>query len=315
MAPPHAVATAAVERVGGEGTMSVPAVVQARQRAALAARISASVVALPFREGDRVAAGAVVARLDDAALTSALQAAQAEARAADADLARMESLLAKGAVTPREADQSRARAAAAGAGVASAKDGIAYAVLRAPFEGTVAARPANVGDVVTAGETVVVIEGSEGFEALAAVDGDLLSHLRVGQTLHAVVDGQPAPLAATVRAVSPSGDPATHRFEMKAELKAATGLRSGLFARVLVPSPAGPPRLLVPTTALFERGGLNGVFVVKNGTVWLRWVAIGATAGASTEVRAGLEVGERVAATPAGLADGQPVTEATAGPE
>jgi RND family efflux transporter MFP subunit len=301
-----------VERTGA-ASAAVPAIVQGRQRAALAARIPASVVELPWREGDRVPAGAVAARLDDTALRSSLAAAEAAARTADVDLARVEALLKKGAATPKEADEGRSRAAAAAAAVAAARDGLSYAVLRAPFEGTVASRSASVGDVVSPGTTLIEIEGSGGLEARATVDADLVSELRPGLALQAQVDGQPAPLTATVRAVSASGDPATHRFEVRADLPAASGLRSGLFARLLVPSPAGGSRLVVPTAAVFQRGGLSGVFVIAEARARLRWVAVGATAGALTEVRAGVEAGERVALEPAGLVDAAPVTEAASG--
>jgi RND family efflux transporter MFP subunit len=257
-----------------------------------------------------VPAGALLARLDDRALQAGLLAAESAARAADVDLARMESLLKKGAATPKEAEESRARAAATAAAVASARDGLAYAVLRAPFAGTVASRPANVGDVVTPGTTIVEIEGSGGLEVRATVEGGLVSGLRPGLAVEALVDGQPRPLTATLRAVSDAGDAATHRFEVRADLPPAPGLRSGLFARLLVPSPVGAPRLIVPSAAVFQRGGLNGLFVVAEGTARLRWVAIGATDGPSTEIRAGVDAGERVAVEPSGLADGAPVAEA-----
>jgi RND family efflux transporter MFP subunit len=299
-----------VERAGGTGRTAVPATVQARQRAALAARIPASVVALPWREGDRVTAGALLARLDDRALQAGLLAAEAAARAADVDLARVEALLKKGAATPKEAEESRARAAATAAAVAGARDSLAYAVLRAPFDGSVASRPANVGDVVTPGTTLIEVEGSGGLEVRATVEGGLVSGLHPGQAVVALVDGQPAPLTASLRAVSASGDPETHRFEVRADLPAAPGLRSGLFARLLVPSPVGPPRLLVPSSAVVQRGGLSGLFVVADRTARLRWVAIGATEGPSTEIRAGVHAGERVAVEPAGLVDGAPVAEA-----
>jgi len=311
--PRTAIVTAAVEKSGGTGTVAVPGTVQARQRATLAARIPASVTALPWREGERVRAGAVVARLDDTALRSGLTAAEATATAADIDLARVESLLGKGAATPREAEASRARAAAAAAAVAAARDDLAHAALRAPFEGTVSSRPVNVGDVVSPGTTLIEIEGSGGLEVRASVEAEMVSLLRRGLVVGAVVDGQPEPLAATVGAVSAAADAATHRFEVKADLPPAPGLRSGLFARLLVPVAAGEPRLVVPTEAVFERGGLSGVFVVTAGTARLRWVAVGSTTGALTELRAGVEAGERVARQPAGLVDGQPVVEAAAG--
>jgi membrane fusion protein, multidrug efflux system len=303
--------TAAVERTAGDEQTSVPAFVQARRRASLASRVAASVVELPWREGDRVAAGALLVRLDDRALRSGLVAAEAAARAADADLARFEALLGKGASTPREAEESRARAAAASAGVAAARDSLAYAFIRAPFEGTVASRPVSVGDVVAPGATLIQIEGSGGLELRATVEGTLSSGLRPGLTLPARIDGQPAALTATITAVSAAGDPATHRFEVKADLPAAAGLRSGLFARLLVPSAAGVPRLQVPSSAVFRRGGLSGVYVVSGGAARLRWVATGATDERTTEIRAGAAAGERVALDPAGLAEGAPVVEAS----
>jgi RND family efflux transporter MFP subunit len=314
--PPAAlrvVRTATVERAGTEGAVPVPGLVQARQRAALAARVPASVVALPFQEGDRVRAGAVVARLDDAALRSALVAAQTAGRAADADLARMEALLKAGAATPREVEESRARATASAALVASALENLSYAVLRAPFDASVAARPANVGDVVSPGSTILELEGTTGLEIRATAEADLVRGLRPGVVVEVAVDGQPAPLSATVRAVSAAGDPATHRFEVRADLPDAAGLRSGLFARLSIPSPTQEAKLTVPASAVFARGGLSGLFVVTEGRARLRWVAPGTTAAGLTEIRAGVDGGEHVVLDPAGVVDGQPVTAAPAG--
>lgn len=287
-----------------EGRTAVPAAVHARRRAVLSSRVQASVLALPFREGQRVAAGAVLARLDDRALRSGLLAAEAAESAAEADRLRMEALLARAAATPREAEASRARAAAAAAAVAAAREGIAYAVLRAPFAGTIAVRHAGVGDVAAPGAPLVEIEGLGGLELRASVEARLVDRLRPGLTLAALVDGSERPVDATVTAVSEAGDPATHRFEVVADLPPAPGLRSGSFARLLVPTGDGTARLLVPTAALMARGGLHGVFVVSDGTARLRWVSVGAEDGDATEVRAGLEAGERVALDPAALSEG-----------
>jgi membrane fusion protein, multidrug efflux system len=307
---PRSIRTAVVERDGGAGTVAVPATVAARQRAALAARISASVVELPWREGARVAAGAVVARLDDRALRAGLLAAEAAEAAASVDLARLEALLTRGAATPREAEEGRARAAATNAAVAAARDSLTYAVLRAPFAGTVASRPASVGDVVTPGATLIEIEGSTGLELRATVSDALLSALHPGLSLEAWVDGQPEAVKAILRVVSPSGDSATHRFELRADLPATPDLRSGVFARLMIPAPRGAPRLLVPSSAVFQRGGLHGLFVVAEHAARLRWVAVGASEGAAVEIRAGVVAGERVALEPDQLVDGAAVSEA-----
>ena len=86
--PARDVKTAEVVRSGGAGEVAVPGAVQARKRAALSARMPASVVELPYQEGQWVPAGAVVIRLDDAAVRAAVAAAEAGAKAAEADLER-----------------------------------------------------------------------------------------------------------------------------------------------------------------------------------------------------------------------------------
>jgi RND family efflux transporter MFP subunit len=307
--PARDVTSAEVVRSGGAGEVAVPGTVQARKRAALSARVPASVTELPYQEGQRVQAGAVVVRLDDAALRAAVAAAEAGLAAAESDLARTKALLEKGAATPRELEQMTAAASGARAQLTAARDSLSYTALRAPFAGRVAARRVNLGDVVNPGMPLIEIEGQGGLELRATVEAELAATLHPGSKVKAVVDGQPGPLTATVTAIAPSGDPTTHRFELKADLPGASGLRAGLFARLLVPGVAADPRLTVPAAALFERGGLTGLFVVSEGKARLRWVAAGARDGDPVEIRAGVEAGERVVLEPAGLTDGTLVKE------
>jgi RND family efflux transporter MFP subunit len=307
--PARAVETAEVVRSGGAGEVAVPGAVQARRRAALSARMPASVVELPYRDGQWVPSGAVVIRLDDAAVRAAVAAAEAGVKAAEADLERTKTLVEKGAAAPRELDQVTAAASGARAQLTAAQDNLSYSALRAPFAGRVAVRRANLGDVVSPGMPLIEIEGEGGLELRATVQSEVAATLRPGAKVKALVDGQPGPLTATVTAIAPSGDPTTHRFEVKADLPAASGLLAGLFARLLVPRAAADPRLTVPATALFKRGGLVGLFVVSEGRARLRWVAAGARDGGTVEVRAGVEAGERVVLDPAGLGDRAPVND------
>ncbi len=307
---PRQVRIAAVER-SGAGTLTVPSTVAARQSATLASRIPAAVRELPRREGESVAAGAVVARLDDSALRAGLAAAEASLQAAEIDLARMRGLAEKGAATPREVEAATVRAAGARAEVSSVRENLSYAVLRSPFAGVVAARRVEVGDVVSPGQPLIEIEGAGGLELRATVSAAESRGLRPGAEVEARIDGLDEPLRARVTALSPAGDPATHRFELRADLPAAAGLRSGLFARLVLPAPVegGAASFSVPAAAVFQRGGLTGVFVADEGgkVARLRWIATGAPAGDRVEVRAGVEPGERVVLNPGDLADGDPL--------
>jgi RND family efflux transporter MFP subunit len=315
MAAPRRVAVVTARPAGPEGE-TVPATVRARERATLTARVAGSVVALPFGEGDAVPAGAVVARVEATALRAALAAANAERDAAEADRVRASTLLSRGAATPQESEQANARSSAARAKAEAAREALGYAELRAPFAGRVAARPANVGDVVMPGAPLVELDGESGLEVVATVAEDLVARLSPGTLVAVDVDGQAAPIEATVRAVSPRGDPATHRVLVRADLPSTAGVRAGLFARFRL-APASVPkgavgaqaRLLVPERALVRRGGLLGVFVVSGGRARLRWLAVGEPEAGTVEVRAGLRDGERVVADPSGLVDGAAVQE------
>jgi membrane fusion protein, multidrug efflux system len=316
---PRRVASVAV-RPSGPGGETVPATVRARERATLTARVPGSVRTLPFREGDSVSAGAVVARIEDRALRAALAAAEADRDAAEADRARSATLLARGAATPREAEQANARAAAARSAAEAAREALGYAELRAPFAGRVAAQPASVGDVVMPGTPLVQIDGEGGLEAVATVDEDAVARLSPGAHLAVDVDGQSSPIDGTIRAVAQSGDAVTHRAQVRVDLPRTTGVRSGMFARLrLGPAPAvkaaangaaaEEARLVVPESALVRRGGLAGVFVVREGRARLRWIAVGDPENGTVEVRAGLRDGERVVTDPSGLVDGATVKE------
>ncbi len=117
---------------------------------------------------------------------------------------------------------------------------------------------------------------------VATVDEDAVARLSPGAHVAVDVDGQSSPIEATIRAVAPSGDAVTHRAQVRADLPATTGVRSGRFARLrLAPAPAAKgaaaaeARLVVPESALVRRGGLAGVFVVSGGRARLRWIAVG----------------------------------------
>ena len=305
---PRVVTTAAVATLPPAGT-AAPGTVYARQRATLTARAASTVRALPFEQGAVVRAGQLVVGLDDEALRAALGAAEAAHSASRADADRLARLREREAATPREVEAAAARAAGAASGVAAARDAVVHAVLRAPFDGRLTRRWVHEGDVVVAGQPLVELEGDGGYELRASVASGEAAALAPGARTAAEVDGV-GELTAVVRSVSAAGDPGTQRFEVIADLEPRPGLRSGLFARLLLPpAAAAAPTLAVPAAAVFARGGLTGVFVADGGEARLRWIAPGERRGDLVGVRAGLEPGERVILEPAALVDGAPVEE------
>ena len=88
---------------------------------------------------------------------------------------------------------------------------------------------------------------------------------------------------------------------IKIELPANQQLRSGLFGRAQF-SHGERQSLLVPRTAIVERGQLQGVFVLdQNRVAALRYVTLGKSAGDDVEVLAGLQDGDRLVTKPGSL--------------
>ena len=88
---------------------------------------------------------------------------------------------------------------------------------------------------------------------------------------------------------------------MKIELPTDTRLRSGLFGRVQF-SRGERKALLIPRSAVVERGQLQGIFVLdQNKVASLRYITLGRPSGSAIEVLAGLQDGERLVAKPGAL--------------
>jgi RND family efflux transporter MFP subunit len=309
-APPRAVVTARVSR-GAASVVQVPARIRSRQQAVISARVSALVVSMPFREGDSVRAGETLVLLDDAPQRAAVASALAQLSTAESESRRMANLLVKGAATPREKEEVEARLEDARAALASARDLLASTSLRAPFNGRIVSKSVNPGDLARPGTPLLELQGGSALELVATLEPSDLRSVRLGQRLRVRVDGVEPPVEASVHSISPAADETTHRVDVLCNLAPGPGLKPGLFARVELPlEPGGEPGPLgVPGRAVVRRGGLTGVFVVKEGRAWLRWIALGRDLEGRVEVRAGLVDGERVVVEPSGLADGSAVTE------
>src|SRR5207253_5143955 len=119
-----------------------------------------------------------------------------------------------------------------------------------------------------------------------------------GQVSVAIEALDNAELKGKVVQIVPAADPASRAFLVKIELPTDTQLRSGLFGRARF-SRGERQALLIPRSAVVERGQLQGVFVLDQDKVAnLRYITVGKPSGSAIEVLAGLQDGERLVAKP-----------------
>ena len=292
----------------------IAATLSAARHATLSTRMAASVKAVHVREGQTVAAGALLIRLADEDLQAGLRAAEANVAAATAYHRRIEALMAQNAAIPAEQDQARTQLAQAQAAVSQIKANIAYTQIRAPFTGVIQSRLVNEGSFVGPGTPLLELEGQGDLELVGSVSEAEGLGLKVGQKLRFEAEGQSG--LATLTALATGGDSVSHRGILRARIPAGTKLRSGSFARLQLTaastsyqsgSARPAPQLTVPRSALIQRGGLTGVFVARDGKAELRWLSRGDAQGDRFPVRAGLAQSELVIDQSGALSDGQPV--------
>jgi RND family efflux transporter MFP subunit len=133
----------------------------------------------------------------------------------------------------------------------------------------------------------------------ATVNENDLRYVRTGQQISVVIDAlDNAALQGKVVQIVPTADPTSRTFLVKIELPADARLRSGLFGRARF-SRGERQALLIPRSAVVERGQLQGIYVLdQNKVASLRYVTLGKPSGDEVEVLAGLQDGERIAAKP-----------------
>lgn len=316
------VATTVVRSVALAASVETPGTVIGSEHAALASPRGGRVTRVAVVAGEQVAKGALLLEVDPEAGEALLADAEARAAAANAtaaqaarDFERYRALYQAKAVSPHEFEEierahvsSAAAARAAATAVAAARVALGYSVIRAPFAGVVATKNVRAGDFAAPGETLLVLDGGQP-QVETQVGETLLAAIRIGETATVNIAGHEYPARVVERVAA--ADPVTRTHLIKLDLPRDAQVPSGAYASVAF-ALAAHPALVVPATAVVQRAGLEGVFVVNTqGQAAFRLVRAGATADARTEILAGLVAGERVVTEP-GLAfdNGTPVAAA-----
>jgi RND family efflux transporter MFP subunit len=272
------------------------------------------------REGDRVRAGAVLAVLEKRDLEAAVEQARAAVAMAEANHEnaaaqhrRMEMLHERGSVTDKNLEDAlahfRVTAAAqeqANANLAAADVALGYAEICSPVAGWVVAKRAEAGDMAAPGQPVFIVEDLSRVKVTVTVPESDVIGIERGQAARVGVDVLGQTWDAQVDRVIPAGDRMSRTYDVHVVLPNPDGrLKSGMFARAEFPR-GERSAMLVPATAVIERGQLQGVHVVDAEDVArLRWVRPGRAIGERVEILSGLDAGERyVVDPPAGFSDG-----------
>lgn len=327
--------------------------VTARRQATVSAQITGTLTQVLIEEGDHVRKGQILAHLEDTALRAGLNSAEASARSAqanveqfraqlaqaEADARRQAELAASGMSTRQSAEQTatavkayaaqvesaQRQADAARAQVAQARVNFDYATVRAPFDGVVTVKAAQVGEIISplsagGGFTrtgVGTIVDMDSLEVDVDVNEAYIGQVQADMPCEAVLDAYPDwRIGAHVVAVIPSADrgKATVKVRVALEQKDGRvvpdmGVRVSFLAARPQAQARPEPGVLVPPSALVQQDGASAVFVVQEGRALRRAVSVSKDIGKMKLVSQGLKPGESIVLSPPeGMKDGAAVS-------
>jgi len=294
------VAVAVFEVVARDLSLSieVTGAVEPIREVRLAARMSGIVSDVRVEEGDRVRAGAVLARFDVSEQEAERSRAQTRLEVAEAHYQRAAKMRAEALLSEVDYENTRAELALARSEVRLWDARLAFGLVVAPHEGVVTAKSVERGSAVGVGDLLFVIADTSTLVVRVGLSDVHVPKLRVGQAVRVRIDALPGRTwSATIRRIFPSADPDTRLVpvEFALEKAGAKGPMPGYLARLDVDVEPRPGVLAVPSQAMRRsEAGDPFVFVIDDGRLVRRDVVPGTSRRDWTEIVEGLTPGDLV---------------------
>ncbi|HXU67432.1 MAG TPA: efflux RND transporter periplasmic adaptor subunit [Casimicrobiaceae bacterium] len=315
--------------------------VVAQRKAAISSKATGRLEWLGVAEGSRVKSGDLIARIDNRDVVAQAQSAQASVRAARANVRQSEverenaqveyrrnaELVGKGFISQSALDTAKARLDRAQAGVASAQANlnvalanarnadvaVDYTEIRAPFDGVILSKSANVGDLVTPFSSatdskgaVVSMADMGTLEVEADVSESSLAKVHVGQPAEIVLDALPdTRFRGHINRMVPTVDRAKATVMTKVAFDAIDprilpemSAKVSFLSQEVAPEQQKPVVAVNPD-AIVQRDGRSVVFVMRDGRAVAVPVTAGLKIGDATAIAGDVKAGEKAVSKPA----------------
>jgi membrane fusion protein (multidrug efflux system) len=295
--PPAMPVKAAAARIA-PATDEVTAVGTLRADEAVTIRpeIAGRVVEFRFSEGQAVARGSVLVKLDQSELAAVVASSRAQLALEQQRVERSEDLRKKGFISQQGLDDQKTSLARARAKLSEDEARLARTEMRAAFAGVAGLRQVSEGQYVAAGTDIVRLEKIDQLKLDFRVPEAFIGKLKAGQPLKVLLDAYPdRAFSGNVYAIEPGVDDQTRTILLRArvanpELK----LRPGMFGRVQVQLGVREKAIWIPEAAIVPKGQDLTVYRVIDGKVDVVRVQTGVRKVGEVEIVKGLAEGELV---------------------
>lgn len=298
--PPTVVETATVVLGAVADRFSTIGTIEAAEAITVVSELDGIVTDLPFREGDPVTRGTLLAQLDDSTLRAEVERNEALRDQAQSTHGRVQAVVEQLAGAPQDLDDAAAGLKVAQANLAFARARLAKTRITAPFDGFVGTRQISRGAFVRAGTPITQLASIHELRVTFSVPERLLGKLQRGSEVSVSTSAFPGvELNGRLDVVDPVLDPETRSARVIARVKNPDDLfRPGMSAKVDVLLSERANALTVPNEAVFVQGIQPYVYLIQaDSTVVRTAVTLGTRSIAAVEVLGGLEAGQSIVRT------------------
>jgi len=280
----------AVDELGAVGTLRADEAVTIRPE------IAGRIAEIRFNEGQSIARGALLVKLDQAELAAVLASSAAQAQLDRQRLERSEDLFKKSFISQQALDEARSGYARSAAKQKEDEARLAKTEMRAAFPGVAGLRQVSEGQYVAAGTDIARLEKIDQLKLDFRIPEAFIGKLRAGQPVKVLVDAYADRVfPGSVYAIEPGVDDQTRTILLRARVaNPELRLRPGMFARVQAQLGVREKAIWIPEAAIVPKGRDSYVFRVAEGKADLVRVQTGARKVGEVEIVKGLGAGDLV---------------------
>jgi membrane fusion protein (multidrug efflux system) len=271
--------------------------IEAGEAITVVSEIDAAVVSLPFHEGQPVARGTVLARLDDSQLKAEVDRAAATRDQAKSTYDRVKEVVDQKAGSMQDLDDAGAALKVADANLGLARTRLSKTRIVAPFSGVVGSKKVSPGAYLRVGTTITDLAQIAELKVIFSAPERYLGTLKRGSEVTVSTPAFPnTVLTGRIDVVDPVLDPGTRSAQVIARVRNPRGeFRPGMSANVSAVLSERMNALTIPNEAVFAEGNQTFVYVVgKDSTVARTPIQLGTRLAEVVEVVSGLEPGARI---------------------
>ncbi len=295
--PPMPVETATVTQSTVTDPFEAVGTIEAEDAITVVSEIDATVISLPFREGEAIAKGGLIAQLDDTQLRAEETRAEAILNQRKVSYDRIKNITDEGLGTAQGLDDAAAALKVAEADLTWIRARLQKTRIVAPFAGVLGARQVSSGAFVRAGSPITELAQVARLRINFSAPERYYSSLQRGAAVKVSTTAYPGyELTGRVDVIEPVVDQATRRTKIVARIDNPGGkFRPGMSANVTVVLGERENALVIPSEAVFVEGNQALVFAIQaDSTVARTPVELGTRLRDKVEVLNGLTVGTMV---------------------